>query len=54
MKNLADGPEEVTKAVRTNFKNGADFIKIMATGAVLSKGIKPARNNIPMQKCRLR
>jgi imidazolonepropionase-like amidohydrolase len=43
VKNLADGPEEVTKAVRTNFKNGADFIKIMATGAVLSKGIKPGQ-----------
>jgi len=41
VKNLADGPEEITKAVRTNFKNGADFIKIMATGAVLSKGIQP-------------
>ena len=41
VKNLADGPEEITKAVRTNFKNGADFIKIMATGAVLSKGISP-------------
>jgi len=39
--NLADGPEEITKAVRTNFKNGADFIKILATGAVLSKGIPP-------------
>jgi imidazolonepropionase-like amidohydrolase len=39
--NLADGPEEITKAVRTNFKNGADFIKILATGAVLSKGIAP-------------
>jgi imidazolonepropionase-like amidohydrolase len=39
--NLADGPEEVTKAVRTNFKHGADFIKILATGAVLSKGIPP-------------
>jgi imidazolonepropionase-like amidohydrolase len=38
---LADGAEEVTKAVRTNFKNGADFIKILATGAVLSKGIPP-------------
>jgi imidazolonepropionase-like amidohydrolase len=43
VKNLADGPEEITKAVRTNFKNGADFIKIMATGAVLSKGIKPGQ-----------
>ncbi len=41
VRNLADGPEEVTKAVRTNFKNGADFIKILATGAVLSKGIPP-------------
>ena len=39
--NLADGPEEITKAVRTNFKNGADFIKILATGAMLSKGISP-------------
>jgi imidazolonepropionase-like amidohydrolase len=43
VRNLADGPEEITKAVRTNFKNGADFIKIMATGAVLSKGIEPGR-----------
>ena len=43
VRNLADGPEEIIKAVRTNFKNGADFIKIMATGAVLSKGIEPGR-----------
>ena len=41
VKNLADGPSEITKAVRTNLKNGADFIKILATGAVLSKGISP-------------
>ena len=41
VRNLADGPEEVTKAVRTNLKNGADFIKILATGAILSKGITP-------------
>src|SRR5882724_6391034 len=41
VRNLADGPSEVTKAVRTNLKNGADFIKILATGAVLSKGISP-------------
>lgn len=41
VRNLADGPEEIVKAVRTNFKNGADFIKILATGAVLSKGIEP-------------
>jgi imidazolonepropionase-like amidohydrolase len=41
VRNLADGPDEVTKAVRTNFKHGADFIKILVTGAVLSKGIPP-------------
>jgi imidazolonepropionase-like amidohydrolase len=41
VRNLADGPDEILKAVRTNFKNGADFIKILATGAVLSKGIDP-------------
>lgn len=38
---LADGPQEVTKAVRKHLKQGADFIKILATGAVLSKGIPP-------------
>lgn len=42
VKTLADGPDEITKAVRTNFKHGADFIKILATGAVLSKGIDPS------------
>jgi len=41
VRNLADGPEEIVKAVRTNFKYGADFIKILVTGAVLSKGIPP-------------
>ena len=41
VRNLADGPAEIVKAVRTNFKNGADFIKILVTGAVLSKGIGP-------------
>jgi imidazolonepropionase-like amidohydrolase len=41
VQNLADGPDEVTKAVRTHLKHGADFIKVLATGAVLSKGIDP-------------
>ena len=41
VRNLADGPQEVVKVVRTNFKNGADFIKILASGAVLSKGQEP-------------
>jgi imidazolonepropionase-like amidohydrolase len=41
VRNLADGVDAVRVAVRTNFKHGADFIKILATGAVLSKGIPP-------------
>lgn len=41
VRNLADGADEVVKTVRTNLKHGADFIKILATGAVLSKGISP-------------
>lgn len=41
VRNLADGVDEVRKLVRTNLKQGADFIKILATGAVLSKGIPP-------------
>ena len=41
VRNLADGPDEVVKAVRTHLKNGADFIKILATGAMLSQGIEP-------------
>jgi imidazolonepropionase-like amidohydrolase len=39
--NLADGPDEVLKAVRTALKHGADFVKILVTGAVLSKGLPP-------------
>jgi imidazolonepropionase-like amidohydrolase len=41
VRNLADGVDEVRRAVRTNFKQGADFVKILATGAVMSKVIPP-------------
>jgi imidazolonepropionase-like amidohydrolase len=41
VRSMADGADEIVKAVRTNFRYGADFIKILATGAVLSKGIPP-------------
>ena len=41
VRNLADGVDAVRQAVRTNLKHGADFIKILVTGAVLSKGIPP-------------
>lgn len=35
---IADGPDECRKAVRWAVKYGADHIKIMATGGVLSEG----------------
>jgi imidazolonepropionase-like amidohydrolase len=41
VQNLADGVDAVRRVVRTNFKNGADFVKILATGAVMSQGIPP-------------
>ena len=41
VRNLADGVDAVRAAVRTNHKNGADFTKILATGAVLSRGLPP-------------
>jgi imidazolonepropionase-like amidohydrolase len=52
VRNLADGAEEITKAVRTNFKNGADFIKILVTGAVLSKGIPPGAQQYSEEEIR--
>jgi imidazolonepropionase-like amidohydrolase len=39
---VADGVDGVTKKVRENIKYGADLIKFMATGGVLSEGDNPA------------
>ncbi len=35
---VADGPDEVRRVVRTILRSGADWLKIMATGGVLSAG----------------
>jgi imidazolonepropionase-like amidohydrolase len=53
VRNLADGVDEVRKAVRTNLKQGADFIKILATGAVLSKGISPGAQQYSDEELRV-
>jgi imidazolonepropionase-like amidohydrolase len=52
VRNLADGPDEVVKAVRTNFKHGADHVKILVTGAVLSKGIAPGQQQYSDEEIR--
>jgi imidazolonepropionase-like amidohydrolase len=52
VRNLADGPDEIVKAVRTNFKHGADHIKILVTGAMLSKGIPPEQQSYSDEEIR--
>ncbi len=37
----ADGPDEVRRATREQIKAGADWIKVLATGAVLTPGESP-------------
>jgi imidazolonepropionase-like amidohydrolase len=41
MGNEADGPDYVRRAVRQELKAGADFIKLMSTGGVLTMGVDP-------------
>jgi len=38
---IADGVDEIRKMVRLEFRNGSDWIKIMATGGFLSAGDEP-------------
>ena len=37
---IVTGVDEVRRAIRTNFRNGADFVKIMTPGGVFSQGDK--------------
>ena len=37
----ADGPEDCRKAAREQLKAGADVVKLMATGGVLTQGVEP-------------
>ena len=37
---IVTGVDEVRRAIRINFRNGADFVKIMTTGGVFSQGDK--------------
>jgi imidazolonepropionase-like amidohydrolase len=38
---IADGPEAIRQKVRENVKYGADWIKVLATGGVMSAGTDP-------------
>ena len=41
---IADGPDEIRKAIRNEIKFGSDWIKILVTGAFMSAGDNP--NNV--------
>jgi imidazolonepropionase-like amidohydrolase len=42
----ADGPDEVRKAVREQLKAGADCIKLIATGGVMTPGVQPGAQQL--------
>ncbi|GAA2003985.1 amidohydrolase family protein [Brevibacterium samyangense] len=48
----ADGPWGVAQAVRAELAAGADFIKIMATGGVLTKGVTPLQTALSVEELR--
>jgi imidazolonepropionase-like amidohydrolase len=42
----ADGPDEVRKAVREQLRAGADCIKLIATGGVMTRGVDPGAQQL--------
>jgi imidazolonepropionase-like amidohydrolase len=48
----ADGPDEVRKAVREQLKAGADCVKFMATGGVMTRGVEPGAQQLTEEELR--
>ncbi len=48
----ADGPDDARKAVREQLKAGADVIKIIATGGVLTPGVEPGSPQLTFDEMR--
>lgn len=46
----ADGVDETRKAAREQLKAGADVIKIMATGGVMTKGVEPGSPQLSIEE----
>ncbi len=49
---LADGPDEIRRKVRENVRHGADWIKVLATGGVMSAGTDPRRADYTEEELR--
>ena len=47
---IADGPDDVIKAVREQIHAGSDFVKIMATGGVMTRGVDPRQAHYSPQE----
>jgi imidazolonepropionase-like amidohydrolase len=47
-----DGPDEVRKGARTQLKAGADVVKVMATGGVLTPGVEPGSPQLSYEEIR--
>jgi imidazolonepropionase-like amidohydrolase len=47
-----DGPDEVRKAAREQLKAGADLVKLMATGGVLTPGVEPGTSQLDEDELR--
>ena len=48
----ADGPAETRKAAREQLKAGADVIKVMATGGVMTFGVEPGSPQLTFEEMR--
>lgn len=46
----ADGVDEMRKAAREQLKAGADVIKVMATGGVMTEGVEPGSPQLSMEE----
>jgi len=48
----ADGPDDARRAVREQLKAGADVIKIIATGGVMTPGVEPGSPQLTLDEMR--
>jgi imidazolonepropionase-like amidohydrolase len=48
----ADGPDDARRAVREQLKAGADVIKIIATGGVMTPGVEPGSPQLTLEEMR--
>ena len=46
----ADGPDDVRRAVREQIRAGADAIKMMATGGVITQGVEPGSPQFTLEE----